>query len=160
MQNKIKTVQQHILDEERMHPGATGDFTALLTTLTLAAKIISREVNKEGLGPNCGGLLYLRLEHDDGLHHRKRRSWIHARSKPGRVSSFPRKYSHARARENLQHQRREHAFLGRRHAAVHRASERGPEGSRPSVQLAIHRFSRRRFPSKFTEGRHLSLSWP
>src|SRR5499426_79589 len=49
MQSKIKTVQQHILDEERMHPGATGDFTALLTTLTLSAKIISREVNKAGL---------------------------------------------------------------------------------------------------------------
>jgi fructose-1,6-bisphosphatase I len=49
MHNKIKTVQQHILDEERLHPGATGDFTALLTSLTLAAKIISREVNKAGL---------------------------------------------------------------------------------------------------------------
>src|SRR6266550_4479717 len=49
MQNKIKTVQQHILDEERMHPEATGDFTALLTSMTLAAKIISREVNKAGL---------------------------------------------------------------------------------------------------------------
>src|SRR5215510_7199787 len=49
MQNKIKTIQQHILDEERLHPGATGDFTALLTTLTLAAKIISHEVNKAGL---------------------------------------------------------------------------------------------------------------
>ncbi len=49
MQTKIKTVQQHILDEERLHPGATGDFTALLTSLTLAAKIISREVNKAGL---------------------------------------------------------------------------------------------------------------
>src|ERR1041385_2024286 len=49
MQNKIKTVQQHILDEERLHPGATGDFTALLTSLTLSAKIISREVNKAGL---------------------------------------------------------------------------------------------------------------
>jgi len=46
---KIRTVEQHILDEERAHPGATGDFTALLTTLTLAAKIISREVNKAGL---------------------------------------------------------------------------------------------------------------
>jgi fructose-1,6-bisphosphatase I len=46
---KIRTVEQHILDEARMHPGATGDFTALLTTLTLAAKIISREVNKAGL---------------------------------------------------------------------------------------------------------------
>ena len=49
MQNKIKSVQQHILDEERLHPGATGDFTALLTSLTLSAKIISREVNKAGL---------------------------------------------------------------------------------------------------------------
>ena len=49
MHTKIKTVQQHILDEERLHPGATGDFTALLTSLTLAAKIISREVNKAGL---------------------------------------------------------------------------------------------------------------
>ena len=49
MQGKITTVQQHILDEERMHPGATGDFTGLLTSLTLAAKIISREVNKAGL---------------------------------------------------------------------------------------------------------------
>jgi len=49
MQTKIKTVQQHILDEERLHPGATGDFTALLTSLTLAAKIISREVNTAGL---------------------------------------------------------------------------------------------------------------
>jgi fructose-1,6-bisphosphatase I len=49
MQNKIKTVQQHILDEERLHPGASGDFTALLTSLTLAAKIISREVNMAGL---------------------------------------------------------------------------------------------------------------
>src|ERR1043165_3446657 len=49
MQTKIKTVQQHILDEERLHPGASGDFTALLTSLTLAAKIISREVNKAGL---------------------------------------------------------------------------------------------------------------
>src|SRR5215468_6181758 len=47
--NKITTVQQHILDEERLHPGASGDFTALLTSLTLAAKIISREVNKAGL---------------------------------------------------------------------------------------------------------------
>jgi fructose-1,6-bisphosphatase I len=49
MHTKIKTVQQHILDEERLHPGASGDFTALLTSLTLAAKIISREVNKAGL---------------------------------------------------------------------------------------------------------------
>ncbi|HSU89725.1 MAG TPA: class 1 fructose-bisphosphatase [Terriglobia bacterium] len=53
--SKIKTVQQHILDEERMHPEATGDFTALMTSLTLAAKIISREVNMAGLVKILGG---------------------------------------------------------------------------------------------------------
>src|SRR6266581_4689845 len=47
--SKIRTVQQHILDEERLYPGATGDFTQLLTSLIFAAKIISREVNKAGL---------------------------------------------------------------------------------------------------------------
>src|SRR5687767_4431020 len=47
--SKITTVQQHILDEERLFPGATGDFTALLTSLIVAAKIISREVNQAGL---------------------------------------------------------------------------------------------------------------
>lgn len=49
MITKIRTVQQHILDEERLHPEATGELTALLTSLIVAAKIISREVNKAGL---------------------------------------------------------------------------------------------------------------
>jgi fructose-1,6-bisphosphatase I len=49
MTGKITTVQQHILDEERLYPGATGDFSSLLTSLIVAAKIISREVNKAGL---------------------------------------------------------------------------------------------------------------
>ena len=47
--SKITTVQQHILDEEKLYPEATGDFTQLLTSLIVAAKIISREVNKAGL---------------------------------------------------------------------------------------------------------------
>src|SRR5262245_42503769 len=49
MMSKITTVQQHILDEARQHPGAKGDFTALMTSLIVAAKIISREVNQAGL---------------------------------------------------------------------------------------------------------------
>ena len=52
--SKIRTVQQHILDEERLYPGATGDFTALLNSLIVAAKIISREVNKAGLATILG----------------------------------------------------------------------------------------------------------
>ena len=47
--SKIRTIQQHILDERRQYPGATGDFSSLLTSLVVAAKIISREVNKAGL---------------------------------------------------------------------------------------------------------------
>jgi fructose-1,6-bisphosphatase I len=49
MTSKIRTVQQHILDQARLYPGATGDFTALMTSLIVAAKIISCEVNKAGL---------------------------------------------------------------------------------------------------------------
>src|SRR5215475_8713572 len=52
--SKIRTVQQHILDEERLYPGATGDFTALLTSLIVAAKIVSREVNQAGLAKILG----------------------------------------------------------------------------------------------------------
>jgi fructose-1,6-bisphosphatase I len=51
----IRTVQQHILDEERLHPEATGDFTAILTSLTVAAKIISRDVNRAGLAKTVLG---------------------------------------------------------------------------------------------------------
>src|SRR6185295_14507179 len=51
---KITTVQQHILDEERHYPRATGDFTSLLTSLIVAAKIISREVNQAGLARILG----------------------------------------------------------------------------------------------------------
>jgi fructose-1,6-bisphosphatase I len=52
--SKIKTVQQFILDEERLYPRATGDFTSMMTSLTVAAKIISREVNKAGLAKILG----------------------------------------------------------------------------------------------------------
>ena len=53
--NPIKTVQQHILDEQRRHPGVTGDFTDLMTSLIVAAKIISRDVNRAGLAKTVLG---------------------------------------------------------------------------------------------------------
>ena len=43
------TLNRHIMEQEREYPGATGEFTGLLTQMALAAKIISREVNKAGL---------------------------------------------------------------------------------------------------------------
>ncbi len=43
------TITQHILDQQRKYPEATGAFTTLLYELIVAAKVISREVNKAGL---------------------------------------------------------------------------------------------------------------
>ena len=42
-------LNRHIMEQQKHYPGATGDFTSLLTQIALAAKIISREVNKAGL---------------------------------------------------------------------------------------------------------------
>jgi fructose-1,6-bisphosphatase I len=43
------TITQHILSQQRENPHATGAFTTLLNELVVAAKVISREVNKAGL---------------------------------------------------------------------------------------------------------------
>jgi len=43
------TITQHILRQQRENPSATGAFTTLLNELVVAAKVISREVNKAGL---------------------------------------------------------------------------------------------------------------
>jgi fructose-1,6-bisphosphatase I len=43
------TITQHILNQQRQSPEATGAFTTLLSELLVAAKVISREVNKAGL---------------------------------------------------------------------------------------------------------------
>ncbi len=47
--NKLVTLERHIIEGERQHPGATGNFSMVLRDLTLAAKIIWREVTKAGL---------------------------------------------------------------------------------------------------------------
>jgi fructose-1,6-bisphosphatase I len=43
------TITEHLLREQRESPDATGAFTHLLNELIVAAKVISREVNKAGL---------------------------------------------------------------------------------------------------------------
>lgn len=49
MSQKGITLNRHIAEQQKHYPEATGDFTSLLTQIALAAKIISREVNKAGL---------------------------------------------------------------------------------------------------------------
>ena len=48
------TVTEHILEKQRQNPEATGAFTRLLSELIVAAKIISREVNKAGIADILG----------------------------------------------------------------------------------------------------------
>jgi fructose-1,6-bisphosphatase I len=48
-ETSIVTLSRHILDEERRHQEASGRFTSVLLEVALAAKIISREVNRAGL---------------------------------------------------------------------------------------------------------------
>lgn len=46
---RFMTLPRHIEVGERMHPGATGELSAILNQIGLAAKVISLEVNKAGL---------------------------------------------------------------------------------------------------------------
>lgn len=47
--HKFMTLERHIIEGERLHPDATGKFSSLLHSLSLAAKLIWREVTKAGL---------------------------------------------------------------------------------------------------------------
>jgi len=48
------TITQHLLSQQRQNPEATGAFTILLNELIVAAKVISKEVNKAGLADIIG----------------------------------------------------------------------------------------------------------
>ncbi len=48
------TIGRHLVGQERNFPEATGEFTNLLWDLTIAFKIISKEVNKAGLAEILG----------------------------------------------------------------------------------------------------------
>ncbi|KPK62113.1 MAG: fructose 1,6-bisphosphatase [Gemmatimonas sp. SG8_38_2] len=45
----VVTLSRHIVEQERLYPEATGAFSNILYDVALAAKIISREVNRAGL---------------------------------------------------------------------------------------------------------------
>jgi fructose-1,6-bisphosphatase I len=47
--SKLMTLERHIIEGERLHPEATGKLSSLLHGLSLAAKLVWREVTKAGL---------------------------------------------------------------------------------------------------------------
>jgi fructose-1,6-bisphosphatase I len=52
----LMTVQQHIMEEQRRHhPAASGEFSWLLSGITLASKIIADKVRRAGLADILGG---------------------------------------------------------------------------------------------------------
>jgi fructose-1,6-bisphosphatase I len=51
---RISTIEQHILEEQRTHPEATGALTGLLYDLALAGKVIANEMTHAGLSEILG----------------------------------------------------------------------------------------------------------
>jgi len=49
MPTRAVTLSQFLVEQERIHPGASGEFTGVLTDLALASKMINREVTRAGL---------------------------------------------------------------------------------------------------------------
>jgi fructose-1,6-bisphosphatase I len=49
LEGSVVTLSRHIVEQERLYPEATGAFSNILYDIALAAKIISREVNRAGL---------------------------------------------------------------------------------------------------------------
>jgi fructose-1,6-bisphosphatase I len=50
----IMTIERHIVQQQNQHPEATGVFSGMLYDIALAAKLISRETNRAGLGDILG----------------------------------------------------------------------------------------------------------
>lgn len=49
MSTKAVTLSRHVLQDEKLHPEATGEFSALLIQMGYAAKILSREIGRAAL---------------------------------------------------------------------------------------------------------------
>src|SRR6266566_9322192 len=52
----VVTIERFIMEQERLHPEATGELSNLLYDICLAAKIISRQVRRAGLSDILGAM--------------------------------------------------------------------------------------------------------
>jgi fructose-1,6-bisphosphatase I len=55
-QDNLVTLQSHILAEEKLHPGASGTFSWILSSLSLAAKVIASKMRRARIDDVLGGL--------------------------------------------------------------------------------------------------------
>ncbi len=63
----VVTIERHIIDQEREHPGATGVFSNLLYDVALAAKIIARETTRAGLTEILGRAGRINVQGEDQM---------------------------------------------------------------------------------------------
>ena len=54
MSGKGVTLPRHLLQAQRAHAEASGEFTALLTQISLACKMIAREIGRAALAGTLG----------------------------------------------------------------------------------------------------------
>jgi len=52
--SRLITIERHITEEGTMHPEATGEFSRLLRDLTLALRVLARDVRRAGLNDVLG----------------------------------------------------------------------------------------------------------
>jgi len=52
--SRLVTIERHIVEQGALHPDATGEFSRLLRDLTLAIRILARDVRRSGLNDILG----------------------------------------------------------------------------------------------------------
>src|SRR2546427_8955444 len=62
--SEVITIERFIMEQERVHPEATGELSNLLYDICLAAKIISRHVRRAGLSDILGAAGAVHLSGD------------------------------------------------------------------------------------------------
>lgn len=62
---QIITIERHVLEGERQHPGATGALTNLLYDLALAGKVIASQTTRAGLAQILGGAGETNIQGED-----------------------------------------------------------------------------------------------
>src|SRR5262249_21745734 len=85
----LQTIQQHIMEEQRRRfPRATGDFSWLLSGITLATKIIAAQVRRAGLSDVLGsaGSTNIQGETVQKLDLLANQTLLHALGKRGNVA--------------------------------------------------------------------------
>ncbi len=65
MKGKIINIQTHVVQTQKLHPEASGTFTALMWDLVMAVKMIAREVRRAGLVDILGSIGQANLHGDD-----------------------------------------------------------------------------------------------